>query len=162
MEPSTSTTTTKLLWLTTPRISNKQGTIVTNKNILNLALDTDAHVDTDETTFPYQEDWFQGLETEDFWFNQLDGSTADLDQSMVALVVDDGNRVVLVAKALNLLQFLYFLLLLSLMVLVSLKTLVRRGRKERLYEIRVFGLFNCPYMFVFIKIKTSGPLFPYV
>jgi hypothetical protein len=40
MEPSTSTTTTKLLWLTTPRISNKQGTIVTNKNILNLALDT--------------------------------------------------------------------------------------------------------------------------
>jgi hypothetical protein len=81
---------------------------------------------------------------------------------MVALVVDDGNRVVLVAKALNLLQFLYFLLLLSLMVLVSLKTLVRRGRKDRLYDIRVFGLFKCPYMFVFIKIKTSRHLRPYV
>lgn len=38
LEPCTSTTTTELLWLAAPRISDKQGTIVANEDVLNLLL----------------------------------------------------------------------------------------------------------------------------
>ncbi|KAF4365039.1 hypothetical protein F8388_001787 [Cannabis sativa] len=125
--PSPGTTTTELLRLASPGISDEQGPVVLPQNVLDLLLRLLVHVllveshqclgdaltngvdlrgvtsslDTDPHVHAGETDRLHRLEPEDLGFNQLDRGAVDLDQTASALTVSNCYRSLLASEALD-------------------------------------------------------------
>lgn len=57
------------------------------------AFNADAHIDTGEPVAARKQDRLKRLVSKDFWLNELDRDSVDLDQSSAPLAVSDGQSI---------------------------------------------------------------------
>lgn len=62
--------------------------------------DSNSDVDLGELVQTDQQQWFVNLESQDFWFNQSDWRTVDLNQTLTGLNVGNGSSRLLLTKSL--------------------------------------------------------------
>lgn len=62
--------------------------------------DSNSDVDLSELVQTNQQQWFVNLESQDFWFNQSDWGTVDLNQTLTGLNVGNGSSRLLLTKSL--------------------------------------------------------------